>query len=78
VYDLGEDGQSAKRIASVSLSTTVSQAMRLIKTSNSKLFQPLVHIAAVESSESTRVNVVAISQAGEYWIQMLVISIRLA
>ncbi|ELU06399.1 hypothetical protein CAPTEDRAFT_198384 [Capitella teleta] len=63
VYDLGSDGLSTGRVASISEQTTVQNAAIVAKCDRS-LFRPIVHIAVIPRSESANVHLVAVSHTG--------------
>lgn len=64
IFDLGEDGSGMSRVATVPLSTTVQTASNIAGTIDPSLFKPIIHIAALTSSESSNIHLVAITQAG--------------
>jgi nuclear pore complex protein Nup155 len=53
-----------KRIAAMSLTTIVQNASLIARTVDKSNFQKLVHIAAISSSESTNMNLVAVTRTG--------------
>ncbi|KAK3089178.1 hypothetical protein FSP39_001520 [Pinctada imbricata] len=64
VFDLGQDGKSTSRITSLSLQTIVYNASHIARTIERSYFKPIVHISAIQKSESTNVHLVAITQSG--------------
>nr|CAI5847690.1 unnamed protein product [Callosobruchus analis] len=64
VYDLGEKGNTFCRVTKMSQTLLVNQAMNTVKTLDSQNFRPIVGISAVESIESTNINLIAVSQTG--------------
>lgn len=64
VYDLGLHGDQMYKCASKTLAALASNASQIVKTIDLKLFKPIVHISAIEKSESTLINLVAITETG--------------
>jgi nuclear pore complex protein Nup155 len=67
VYDLGHDEQAMTRVAAINSRTIVQSAANIARTMDRSSFKPLVCIAPVESSESsesTNLQLVAITASG--------------
>lgn len=64
VYDLGANGDTTYRSANRNLTWIANYASQAVKTIDLKNFKPIVHINAVESCESTYINLIAITQSG--------------
>uniref|UniRef100_UPI00358E3E7A nuclear pore complex protein Nup155-like isoform X2 n=1 Tax=Myxine glutinosa TaxID=7769 RepID=UPI00358E3E7A len=64
VFDLGSDGQSTSRVASLSHGTIASAAVNIARTVEKLNFSPVVHIAPIESSESAVCHLLAVTHTG--------------
>lgn len=64
VYDLGFDGQCMSRVTYVSKSSIVSQAIHAARTIDRSNFHEIVHIAAILSTESRYIHLVAVTHSG--------------
>nr|XP_022900276.1 nuclear pore complex protein Nup155 [Onthophagus taurus]XP_022900277.1 nuclear pore complex protein Nup155 [Onthophagus taurus] len=64
VYDLGANRNSFSRVARLNQSQLVQMAVNTVKTLDSQNFRPIISISPVELSESSQINLVAISQSG--------------
>jgi len=64
VWDLGEDGKSVCRVATVSQHTTLQNAANIARTIDRSNFKSIIHIAAIQRSESVSVHLVAITNTG--------------
>ncbi|KAL5017128.1 hypothetical protein ScPMuIL_006717 [Solemya velum] len=64
VFDLGQDGKSTSRVASIALQTIVNSAANTARTIDRTNFKPIVHISALSLSESSNLHLVAVTKSG--------------
>ncbi|RWS09239.1 nuclear pore complex protein nup155-like protein [Dinothrombium tinctorium] len=64
VFDLGEDGNSIYKVAAKSLNSIVQQASYVARTIDANNFKPIVHLSAIEESESLYINLIAVTENG--------------
>ncbi|KAJ1526290.1 hypothetical protein ONE63_009443 [Megalurothrips usitatus] len=65
VFDMGADGQSMSRTTALSQASVVQHAIKIVnKTLDSNNFRPIVSISAIQSKESTHLNLVGVTQTG--------------
>ena len=64
VYDLGLDGMETSKVTSLSANCIVSQAANVARTVDHSNFRSIVHISAFEESESTVINLMAVTETG--------------
>ncbi|XP_051907367.1 nuclear pore complex protein Nup155 [Hippocampus zosterae] len=64
VYDLGADGQSMSRVATMSQNSIVTAAGNIARTIDRSVFQPIVQIAVISRSESSDCHLLAVTHAG--------------
>lgn len=64
VFDLGQDGKSMSKVASIPLNNIVHSASLIARTVERSNFKPIVHISALTKSESGNIHLVAITKTG--------------
>ncbi|XP_077377785.1 nuclear pore complex protein Nup155-like isoform X2 [Festucalex cinctus] len=64
VYDLGADGQSMSRVASMSQNDIASAAAGILCTKDRSVLKPIVHISVISRSESSNCHLLAVTNAG--------------
>ncbi|XP_026329328.1 nuclear pore complex protein Nup154 [Hyposmocoma kahamanoa] len=64
VFDLGNNGDSIRKIVRLTQGNIVSSAVDIVKTLEAYNFKPVVAISAVDESESEHLNLVAVTQTG--------------
>ncbi|XP_022087297.1 nuclear pore complex protein Nup155-like [Acanthaster planci] len=64
VYDMGSDGCSMRRVTALSHYSMMKHAMYYARTIDRSNFKHIVHIAAIPSTESSRLHLVAVTQTG--------------
>uniref|UniRef100_A0AAQ4PAW3 Nucleoporin 155 n=1 Tax=Gasterosteus aculeatus aculeatus TaxID=481459 RepID=A0AAQ4PAW3_GASAC len=64
VYDLGADGRSMSRVATMSQNTIVAAAGNIARTIDRSVFKPVVQISVVDRSESSDCHLLAVTHAG--------------
>lgn len=64
VYDLGADGQSMSRVATMSQNSIVAAAGNIARTIDRSVFKPIVQISVIDRSESTDCHLLAVTHAG--------------
>ncbi|KAL0269136.1 UNVERIFIED_CONTAM: hypothetical protein PYX00_006963 [Menopon gallinae] len=64
VWDLGESGLEISKVTTVSQAHIVQAALNIVKTLDAKCFRPIIHISALEISDSKQLNLVAVAQTG--------------
>jgi nuclear pore complex protein Nup155 len=64
VFDLGWDGLGLSRVTSTSQEDIARKAALATRTTDEKLFKPLIHISAMTASDSPFLHLVAVSEAG--------------
>ncbi|XP_059474658.1 nuclear pore complex protein Nup154 [Neocloeon triangulifer] len=63
-YLLGQDPGTVTQLASISESQIVQQAVSVVRTLDGSTFKPIVHIQALETSESSSLHLVAVTSSG--------------
>lgn len=64
VYDLGADGQSMSRVATMSQNSIVAAAGNIARTIDRSVFKPIVQISVIDRSESSDCHLLAVTHAG--------------
>jgi nuclear pore complex protein Nup155 len=64
VYDLGLNGMETYKVASLSASCIIQQAANVARTVDPGNFRSIVQINTIEESESTVINLMAVTEAG--------------
>ncbi|KAK2140069.1 hypothetical protein LSH36_1494g00009 [Paralvinella palmiformis] len=64
VFDMGEDGMSMSRVASLSQDSIVQKAALIAKMVDKSNFKPIIHIAAIPREESVNIHLVAVTHTG--------------
>ncbi|XP_076020291.1 nuclear pore complex protein Nup155 [Genypterus blacodes] len=64
VYDLGADGLSMSRVATMSQGSIVSSAGNIARTIDRSVFKPIVQISVIDRSESSDCHLLAVTHAG--------------
>ncbi|RWS23862.1 nuclear pore complex protein Nup155-like protein, partial [Leptotrombidium deliense] len=64
LYYLGESGNGVSKVASKTLHSIVQQASYIARTIDSNNFKPIVHLSAIEESESLYINLMAVTESG--------------
>ncbi|XP_037120775.1 nuclear pore complex protein Nup155 [Syngnathus acus] len=64
VYDLGVDGRSMSRVATMSQNGIVAAAGNIARTMDRSVFKPIVQISVISRSESSDVHLLAVTHAG--------------
>ncbi|XP_049594009.1 nuclear pore complex protein Nup155 [Syngnathus scovelli] len=64
VYDLGVDGRSMSRVATMSQNGIVAAAGNIARTMDRSVFKPIVQISVITRSESSDVHLLAVTHLG--------------
>uniref|UniRef100_S4RQG5 Nucleoporin 155 n=1 Tax=Petromyzon marinus TaxID=7757 RepID=S4RQG5_PETMA len=64
VFDLGADGHGMTRVASLSHSSIVNNAAHVARSVDRSNFKPIIHISAIEKSESLNCHLLAVTHTG--------------
>lgn len=64
VFDLGADGHGMTRVASLSHSSIVNNAAHVARSVDRSNFKPIIHISAMEKSESLNCHLLAVTHTG--------------
>ncbi len=64
MFDLGSDGKQTSKVVTLSASSIENYAAAIVQTIEPSNFHPCVHLVAIESSESSVLNLLGVTRSG--------------